>query len=86
MVAVLVTVFWEYTQDDVFITYVYSRNIAEGVGFVFNAGEHVQGTTTPLWTLVMSGVYFITHDLLHAGNLLGGVCLVLTCFVIYKFL
>lgn len=70
--------FWEYTQDDVFITYVYSRNIATGHGFVFNIGEHVQGTTTPLYTLLMSGVYFITDDLLHAGNLLSAIFLVIT--------
>lgn len=79
MVAVLTTVFWNYTQDDVFITYTYSRNIAEGQGFVFNPGERVQGTTTPLYTLVMAGVYLVTSDLLHAGNLLSAICLLITC-------
>lgn len=79
LIAYLTAAFWEYTQDDVYITYAYSRNIAEGNGFVFNEGERVQGTTTPLYTLLIAGVYFSTDDLLHAGNLLSAIFLVLTC-------
>lgn len=41
------------TIDDSFITYRYSRNILVGNGFVFNPGEHVLGTTTPLYTLLL---------------------------------
>ncbi|MBN1313205.1 MAG: hypothetical protein JXB30_17485 [Anaerolineae bacterium] len=76
---VLTADFWHYTQDDVFITYTYSRNIAQGQGFVFNPGERVQGTTTPLYTLLMAGVYLLNPDLLHAGNMLSAVFLVLAC-------
>lgn len=65
--------YWDYTQDDVFITFAYSRNIASGEGFVFNPGERVQGTTTPLYALLMAAVYAVTPDLLHAGNLLSGL-------------
>ena len=83
LVVGLVAAFWEYTQDDVFITYVYSRNLVEGLGFVFNPGEQVQGTTTPLYTLLMAGVYMLTPDLLHAGNALGGVFLLLSCGLIW---
>lgn len=75
LVIVLTAAFWHYTQDDVFITYVYSRHLATGEGFVFNPGERVQGTTTPLYTLLMAGVYLLTDDLLHAGNLLSGIML-----------
>ena len=73
----LVTLFtlwyWNYTQDDVYITYTYSRNIATGKGFVFNEGQRVLGTTTPLYTLIMAGIYTRTSDLLHAGNLLSAI-------------
>ncbi|MBT3392185.1 MAG: hypothetical protein HN413_17445 [Chloroflexi bacterium] len=41
------------TIDDSFITYRYARNILAGEGFVYNPGERVQGTTTPLFTLLM---------------------------------
>ena len=43
----------ERTIDDAFITYRYARNILAGEGFVYNPGERVQGTTTPLYTLLM---------------------------------
>jgi hypothetical protein len=42
------------TIDDAFITFRYSRNIAEGAGFVYNPGVHTLGTTTPLYTLLMA--------------------------------
>lgn len=42
------------TIDDAYITYRYARNILGGLGFVYNAGEHVLGTTTPLYTLLMA--------------------------------
>jgi len=40
--------------DDAYITYRYARNIVEGVGFVYNPGEPVMGTTTPVYTLLMA--------------------------------
>lgn len=46
--------------DDAYITYRYARNIAEGVGFVYNPGEHVLGTTTPLYTLLLALLGSIT--------------------------
>lgn len=40
--------------DDAFITFRYARNLLEGHGFVYNLGERVLGTTTPLYTLLMA--------------------------------
>ncbi len=51
------------TIDDSFITYRYARNILAGAGFVFNPGERVMGTTTPLYTALM----------VAAGLVSGGV-------------
>ncbi len=42
------------TIDDAFITFRYARHILAGDGFTFNPGEHVLGTTTPLYTLLMA--------------------------------
>jgi arabinofuranosyltransferase len=86
LIAALTVAFWNYTQDDVFITYTYSRNIAQGVGFVFNPGERVQGTTTPLWALVMGGAYRATPNLLHAGNVLSGLCLFAAALLAFNLL
>jgi hypothetical protein len=41
--------------EDALITYRYAENLAGGVGFVFNEGERVLGTTTPLQTLMLAG-------------------------------
>ena len=43
-----------YTADDSLITYRYAENIASGLGFAYNPGERVLGTTTPLYTLLLS--------------------------------
>jgi Gpi18-like mannosyltransferase len=50
------------TIDDAFITFRYARNIVHGVGFVYNAGERVLGTTTPLYTLWMAALALITRS------------------------
>jgi hypothetical protein len=50
------------TIDDSFITYRYVYNILAGNGFVYNPGEHVLGTTTPLYTLLLVAI----------GSLIGG--------------
>lgn len=43
-----------YTADDAFITFRYAENIASGKGFVYNEGERVLGTSTPLYTLLLA--------------------------------
>jgi hypothetical protein len=44
-----------FVADDAFITYRYATNLAAGHGFVYNPGERVLGTTTPLFTLLLAG-------------------------------
>ena len=41
-------------NDDAFISFRYARNLAEGHGLVFNAGERVEGYSNFLWTLLMA--------------------------------
>lgn len=43
-----------FPNDDQFILFRYIDNIAGGEGFVFNLGERVLGSTTPLFTLLAS--------------------------------
>ncbi|MBI5052487.1 MAG: hypothetical protein HZB52_04385 [Chloroflexi bacterium] len=50
------------TIDDAYITFRYARNIVNGIGFVYNAGEYVLGTTTPLYTLLMAALSFILRS------------------------
>jgi len=46
--------------DDAYITFRYARNLADGRGFVYNTGERVLGTTTPLYTLMLTGLALAT--------------------------
>lgn len=46
-------------DDDVMITMRYARNLAQGLGPVFNRGEHVEGFTNPLLMLVGAGLHLL---------------------------
>jgi len=46
--------------DDAYITFRYAHNLITGHGFVYNIGERVLGTTTPLYTLLMAGLALLT--------------------------
>lgn len=48
------------TIDDAFITFRYARHLVSGVGFVYNPGERVLGTTTPLYTLLLTTISLFT--------------------------
>jgi hypothetical protein len=43
--------------DDALISFQYARNAAEGLGFVFNPGERVEGFTNFLWTALLALVH-----------------------------
>ena len=95
MLGALVVVAWfiqsfflNYTVDDAFITFRYSRNLANGLGLVFNPGEKVEGFTNFLWTLYCSIPFLLGVDvlwfskitlmLLSAGSLTLAVLLLRT--------
>jgi len=67
--------FWcatELTLEDALISARYAHNIAQGNGFVYNLGEWVLGTTTPLWTLILAALEIIGfRDPISAGKALG---------------
>ena len=48
--------YW-WLADDAMISMRYARNLAEGLGLVWNAGERVEGYTNLLWTLFMALVH-----------------------------
>ncbi len=48
--------YW-WLVDDAMISMRYGRNLAEGSGLVWNAGERVEGYTNLLWTLFMALVH-----------------------------
>jgi hypothetical protein len=48
--------FTRLSLEDALITFRYARNLTDGNGFVYNVGERVLGTTTPLLTLLLGGI------------------------------
>ncbi len=85
---VVVAIFYGYRsmqQDDSYIFYSYAKNIANGDGYVFNIGERVNATTSPLYTLLLALFYkvfgflpFVTLPLI--GRLIGSVSLFSLCY------
>jgi hypothetical protein len=69
--------------DDAYITYRYARNIALGRGFVYNIGESVLGTTTPLYTLLLAGLSLIWPDLPLLSHSIGVLAWTLCVPIIY---
>lgn len=65
---------WGY--DDPFITYRYAENLSHGLGFVYNPGERILSTTTPLFTLVLAIFGHIFPDLPRLAVWFGAVSLV----------
>ena len=71
--------------DDAMISMRYGRNLARGLGLVWNPGEYVEGYTNPLWTLWMSLLHLLPLSLhipsllvLLTGAALQGATVVLT--------
>jgi arabinofuranosyltransferase len=51
-----------WISDDAYITLRTIDNLIHGYGPNYNAGERVQAYTHPLWFLLLSAVYAITHE------------------------
>jgi hypothetical protein len=48
-----------YLDDDQMISMRYARNLVDGQGLVWNAGDHVEGYTNLGWVMVMAAVHAI---------------------------
>jgi hypothetical protein len=75
--ALLLRVLWiaytDFAYEDAFITFRYAQQVAEGNGFVYNPGERVYGTTTPLFTLLITGWLLIPGSEVVVGARLFGL-------------
>jgi hypothetical protein len=72
--AALIIFLWSntpYDIDDAPITYRYAENIATGNGFVYNAGERVLGTSTPLFALILAAARVLGIPVPTVSNVIG---------------
>jgi arabinofuranosyltransferase len=60
-----------FLNDDALITARYAAHFAGGDGLVYNPGEPVLGTTTPLWALLLAGTAALGIDVPSASQWLG---------------
>lgn len=75
-----------YALDDAFISYRYARHLIEGLGPVYNAGERVEGYTSPLWVLLNAPGLALGLDPLVVSRILGLACFALIPFVAARIL
>src|SRR5438874_2520767 len=63
--------YFHYTSDDAYISYRYARNLADGVGLVWNPGQHVEGYSNFSWVLTLAGLHKLGADIVLSGRWLG---------------
>lgn len=64
--------------DDAFISFRYSKNLVDGQGLVYNAGEYVEGYTNFLWVMMLAGGMVLSIDPVWLAQVLGVVFLLAT--------
>ncbi len=70
--------------DDSYITFAYSANLARGAGFVFNVGERVLSTTTPLFALLMTLPAVLGLSVPLASTGLGALALATGAWALWR--
>src|SRR6266540_6543818 len=72
------------TSEDFYITLRYAENLAQGNGLVYNVGERVLGTTTPLYTLFLALIAWLGLDAATCGKILNILADGLSCCLIWR--
>ncbi len=88
LAVILAGLVWRYRNiqvDDAYITYRYARNLASGSGFAYNPPQPVLGTTTPLYTLLLSLAAVLGMDIPSASLVFGGASLFVLAVLFYFF-
>ncbi len=92
VLAILLAMLYGYRDiqiDDSYIFYSYAKNLANGNGYVFNIGERINATTSPLYTILLALVSiifqylpFLTLPLI--GHIIGVIYLFFFCFFLLR--
>jgi arabinofuranosyltransferase len=75
--------FWLAPVDDAFISFRYVQNLVDGVGLVYNPGEHVEGYSNLLWVLMLAVPAALGANLPSAALFLGMMVAIATLAVVY---
>lgn len=86
IVRLLIFLFIPHTYEDAFITFRYAENLAEGLGLVYNIGENVYGTTTPLFAIILAFFKLLGIPCVISSLGINLIAEGITSVIIYKFL
>ncbi len=82
LVFLVLTTLLAWHSDDAYHIYVMARNLAEGHGLVYNLGERVNASTTPLFTLVVALLYRVSGSMFGSGLAAGILFSGLTAYLL----
>lgn len=80
----LLSVFSNWAYDDPFITYRYAQNISSGLGFVYNPGERILSTTTPLFAILLALLSKTTLPIQILANAVSALGIALGALFIWE--
>ena len=75
---------YNFVTDDAYISFVFSRNLAEHGQLVFNLGQHVEGYTNFLWTFVLGLGMLAGIGPEWSSRVLGTACALATLYVVTR--
>lgn len=73
-------------MDDCYITYRYAYNLFHHQQFVFNLGERILGTTSPLYTLILTIAQMFSDNIPRMSNAISCLCAALAGFLLFLIL
>lgn len=82
----LIHLFYPFTYEDAFITFRYAENLANGFGLVYNLGEHVYGTTAPLFAIILAAFKLIGIPCSVSSLTISLAAEGITSIIVYKLL
>ncbi len=71
-----------FPLDDAWIHQTFARNLIEYKEWSFNPGNPTAGSTSPLWTILLSGAYILHISPLYWAYFLGGLFFIITCLLV----
>src|SRR5437763_12209416 len=83
IVLVVHSLAYNFVTDDAYISFVFSRNLAEHGELTFNLGQHVEGYTNFLWTLVLGLGMLAGAAPEWSSRVLGTACGLATLYIVF---
>ena len=73
IVFAIAVLLYGWLSDDSYHAFVMARNLADGKGFVYNAGYRVNVSTCPLYTLLTTVFYLVINRNMYIAGMVQGV-------------